>query len=422
MRTSGDWLKPTFNDQPRYHKPALIYWLMNAGMAIAGDNPFGAAFAFGAGRHGDVSFRVGLGEKDVWGERRQAGGGLFVDRADSGRRVEIGDDRRDVGILFRRVSVLSMGVEQAGLSLGGGGILDGLGVFEFNERPRGTGAIGVRERGFLVVGRADFVLEKAQAEVGRAAVFGDRLALVLGDRLGDAWRILPLRLHGKTRGRPAGQRHRATLAPPGYYLLTTIAVFYPWSFLLPAALRGAWSRKARTARVRLSLGLGRRTLVHFGMRANETVSLFPTCLSGMRDLDRLDIGDGRLGCGGFQAPAVGTVRLGDIDRRGLDRDGGIRGGRVRVSLGIEMALSDVRGVGRRGDDFALDRLRNGAPRRAAWGLAATWGLILLGVGGWLAPAAEPYRVSRSRARIDRLVEPRTRADGLGDGLSTVDHL
>ena len=42
MRASGDYIHPTFNAEPRYHKPILIYWLMLAGTAIGGDNPFGA--------------------------------------------------------------------------------------------------------------------------------------------------------------------------------------------------------------------------------------------------------------------------------------------------------------------------------------------------------------------------------------------
>ena len=42
MRSRGDWIFPTFNDQPRYHKPILIYWLMGLSTAIAGNSPFGA--------------------------------------------------------------------------------------------------------------------------------------------------------------------------------------------------------------------------------------------------------------------------------------------------------------------------------------------------------------------------------------------
>ena len=39
MRQGGDWIHPTFNGEPRYDKPILIYWLMLVGTAIGGDNP-----------------------------------------------------------------------------------------------------------------------------------------------------------------------------------------------------------------------------------------------------------------------------------------------------------------------------------------------------------------------------------------------
>src|SRR4051794_3856991 len=42
MRARGDWIHPTFNGEPRYHKPILIYWLMRGGVALGGDNAFGA--------------------------------------------------------------------------------------------------------------------------------------------------------------------------------------------------------------------------------------------------------------------------------------------------------------------------------------------------------------------------------------------
>src|SRR5262249_49149604 len=41
MRERGDWIFPTFNGEPRYHKPILIYWLMGLTTALGGDNPFG---------------------------------------------------------------------------------------------------------------------------------------------------------------------------------------------------------------------------------------------------------------------------------------------------------------------------------------------------------------------------------------------
>ena len=41
MRARGDWIFPTFNGEPRYHKPILIYWLMGLGTALGRRQPFG---------------------------------------------------------------------------------------------------------------------------------------------------------------------------------------------------------------------------------------------------------------------------------------------------------------------------------------------------------------------------------------------
>ncbi len=44
MRQRGDWVLPTFNDQPRYDKPPLTYWLQIGAFAIFGENEFAARF------------------------------------------------------------------------------------------------------------------------------------------------------------------------------------------------------------------------------------------------------------------------------------------------------------------------------------------------------------------------------------------
>ncbi len=42
MLESGDWVSPTFNYEPRYAKPALVYWLMSAGYRVVGVSEFAA--------------------------------------------------------------------------------------------------------------------------------------------------------------------------------------------------------------------------------------------------------------------------------------------------------------------------------------------------------------------------------------------
>ncbi|MCC6140064.1 MAG: glycosyltransferase family 39 protein [Nitrospira sp.] len=52
MLETGDWMSPTFNYEPRYAKPALVYWLMGASYKMFGVSEFAARFPsalFGTG-------------------------------------------------------------------------------------------------------------------------------------------------------------------------------------------------------------------------------------------------------------------------------------------------------------------------------------------------------------------------------------
>ena len=44
MLETGDWISPTFNYQPRYQKPVLVYWLMSASYKLFGVSEFAARF------------------------------------------------------------------------------------------------------------------------------------------------------------------------------------------------------------------------------------------------------------------------------------------------------------------------------------------------------------------------------------------
>lgn len=52
MLETGDWITPTFNYEPRFYKPALVYWLMSGSYALFGVDEFAARFPsalFGTG-------------------------------------------------------------------------------------------------------------------------------------------------------------------------------------------------------------------------------------------------------------------------------------------------------------------------------------------------------------------------------------
>ena len=93
----GDWFFPTFNGEPRYHKPILIYWLMGLATAAWGDNPFGVRHGLVARRRRHRAGRLGARQANAGPQRRETGCARHGDGAAGRRRVEAGDDRRDAG-------------------------------------------------------------------------------------------------------------------------------------------------------------------------------------------------------------------------------------------------------------------------------------------------------------------------------------
>ena len=44
MLETGDWISPTLNYEPRFAKPAFVYWIISASYAVFGVNEFSARF------------------------------------------------------------------------------------------------------------------------------------------------------------------------------------------------------------------------------------------------------------------------------------------------------------------------------------------------------------------------------------------
>ena len=93
MRARGDWITPSFNGQPRYHKPIFIYWVMGLGTALFGDNPYGARFGSAVAGTVDLHADLVARPQDVRTGRRPARRARAGHGADHGRRVEVRHDR-----------------------------------------------------------------------------------------------------------------------------------------------------------------------------------------------------------------------------------------------------------------------------------------------------------------------------------------
>ena len=155
MRARGDWIFPTFNGEPRYQKPILIYWLMGLATAVGGRQPVRRTAGLGAGRGRRRCWASGGWAGGCSGPRGgTAGRADLGDGADHGRRVEARDDRRDTGALAPRLPVLPLGVWTAAVPAGRRAVL---GLARLATLTKGAGRAGLDRgcrRSGLVVGLA----------------------------------------------------------------------------------------------------------------------------------------------------------------------------------------------------------------------------------------------------------------------------
>ena len=214
MRARGDWIFPTFNGEPRYHKPILIYWLMGLGTALGGDNPFGVRLVSAFAGAATVLGVWVLGQKDVRPARRAAGRLDPGDRADRGRRVEAGDNRRDAGPLAVRMSVLPLGAGSAAVT---GRRRPLLGLLEPGDLDQGAGRSSLDRvvvAPGLVVGVAGLRVETI-ALAGRTRWFCTLdVALVRGHQHLVGRRVPPV-CRGPADRPPRCLRHGGTRRFPG---------------------------------------------------------------------------------------------------------------------------------------------------------------------------------------------------------------
>src|SRR5918998_3186043 len=306
MRASGDWLRPTFNAEPRYHKPVLIYWLMMAGTALGGDNPFGARL---------VSALAGTGTCLVvlaWG-RRLLGDrvGLWAALILATAPIVVVESK--LATTDATLALLVVGCQFALWELARGPSKAAAAVFwsflalaTLTKGPVGPALIvasaGVswwwggptdcwkRSRLRWGWGLAGFLLLTAPWYV----------AIGLASQ-GDFYRVMVGRhvIHRMTTGM---EDHGGF---PGYYLVTALGTFYPWSALLPAALVGAWARRRNHPAFGFLLGwavgplilleCARTKLIHYYLPAYPACALLAAWLVATLAEARVPLRQWRLG-------------------------------------------------------------------------------------------------------------------------------
>lgn len=253
MLASGNWLVPSFNGEPRLHKPVLIYWLMSVSMATFGDSPLAARLP--AIMAGALSGVLLYNLTNRWWGRRAAGWTTWVWAT---APLTIVESRMATTDAVLNLFTLGMLTCVAGLYQSPNRWLARLFWLMAGLSILTKGPVGFLPVIFAVAGTRYFAKLKFPVTHLRPL---DGVAICSAIVL--PWLVTAtVRTNGDFLRFAVGRELLGrAVAPaeghwgvPGYYLGMMTLLMCPWACFLPMAARQAWREKATDPRLAFLLG------------------------------------------------------------------------------------------------------------------------------------------------------------------------
>jgi 4-amino-4-deoxy-L-arabinose transferase-like glycosyltransferase len=410
MRARGDWIFPSFNGEPRYHKPILIYWLMGLATAVAGDNPFGARLVSGLAGTATAVGVWWLGRR-LFGPRAGLLSGLMFATAPivvAESKLATTDATLMLWLLGCQASLWVLSQRTSRVAAALFWILLSLAIL--TKGPIGPLMIVVSTLlawwwGWPVPSR-----QRLQWRWGLSGLLLLTCPWFVAVSIASHGEFLRFAIGKQIVNRVASDME-AHGGFPGYYPIVSALVFYPWSTLVPAAIAGAWMR--RKANPDLSFLLGwivgplillecvQTKLIHYYLPAFPACALLSTWLVLSISAEEVNIRRQPLGRFGMAI----LVGVGLVLAAVLLAATALVPGNLRGPMGVMGMLLVV------GTLAGMLKFHRSAAVRAVQSLALTWTLVLFVLVGWLVPACEPYRTSRivgerlASLSMERRLEP-----------------
>lgn len=394
MRTRGDWLFPTFNGEPRHHKPILTYWLMGLSTAALGEGPAGMRLHSALAGTGTCLL--------VW---------LL------GRRM-LGARAGFLAALMLAVSPImvaesKMATTDATLSFWLMGCQ--LCLYELARRESRPIAVAFWVALSLAMLTKGPVAPALLAAIALPAWWWGcpvatvwrrlewRRGLLICSVLAAPWFVLMI---GATRGefldvavkQQLLQRVSSEMeehgAYPGYYAVMSTVLFFPWSCLVPMGLIAAWKRRKVDPNLAyltawivgplVLLECVQTKLIHYYLPAYPACALLSAWV--VKSVARQEVA--------LRRWTLGRLAQGMIGGIGVAAGVGMAASAVAAPSGLAMPLVACGLVLGLGTATGLLHLHRGQTWGGARWLAGAVGGMMLLLGGWLLPSAEPLRVSR----------------------------
>ncbi len=393
MRARGDWLFPTFNGEPRYHKPILIYWLMGLGTALGGDNPFGVRLVSVAAGTASV-LGVWLLGRAILGPSGGRLAALILATAPivvAESKLATTDATLALWLLGCQACLWVLGQRASRMAAALFWIF--LSLATLTKGPVGPALIAVSSLVAWWWGWPSRAWKRLHWRWGLAsfAIVTAPWFVVMSITTGGEFLRFAV---GRQIFHRVASDMEAHGGFPGYYAVASLLAFYPWSALVPAAVVGAWQRRKSEPNLGFLLGwvIGpfvllecfRTKLIHYYLPAFPAWALLTAWLVLRVAAEGVNIRRkplGRLAIALLVGIGlVGIVVLGAaatmVDRQFVP---------PVLLLAVVLAAGTLIGT---------SSLQQGATQRAAYSLAAAWAVLLLIATAWLIPLAEPYRCSR----------------------------
>jgi 4-amino-4-deoxy-L-arabinose transferase-like glycosyltransferase len=393
MRERGDWITPSFNGEPRYHKPILIYWINGLGTAIAGDNPFGARL--GSAIAGTATCLLTL-----WFGRRLFGPGPALIGA--------------LALATAPLMIVESKLATTDATLALFVVLSQFCLHELNRRPSGLAAAGfwtalalaTLTKGpvgpaFIAVAGLSSWWFHGRSACWRRLHWRRGLAWLLALTLpwfvaiavaseGDFFRFAVGVQMVKRVATPVEQHGGF----PGFYILSTLATFYPWSVFVPVAVLAAWRRRRESPVLGFLLGWAFGPLVLLELVQTKMIHYYLPALPALAMLVGWLIAEVAGGGLSLRRWPLGRVAVALLVGMAAVTTGGFLVGSFAMPRELRPPLIAMAVVLAIGTSAALRRFLEHRPIAGSHVLAGSWAILALVLTGWFLPAAEPYRLSR----------------------------
>jgi 4-amino-4-deoxy-L-arabinose transferase-like glycosyltransferase len=393
MRERGDWVAPTFNGEPRYHKPIFIYWVMGLSTSIFGDNTFGARFGSAMAGTGSALLCFWLARQLV-GKRAGFLAALILVTAPlmvTESKMATTDATLAFLLLITQTCLWILNQKDDAKVAFTFWLAMGLAVL--TKGPVGPALVAAAGLASWWFGGPSVCWKRLRWRwgLGLLALITLPWFITIGVRSqGDFFRFAV----GKQLINRVTSKLEDHGGFPGYYFVFVMITFYPWSCLVPASLAAAWSRRKTSPTLGFLLGwvigplipleLMQTKLIHYYLPALPALAILVGWFLELVASDVMSIrrwAFGRLGLGMLAGIAIaltaGMIAGGTIFDRNLIWP--------CLALAVIMATGSL---------TSLNFYHRGATILGSRTLIGCWALFILTFAGWLLPAAEGHRISR----------------------------